>query len=57
MTSTCKMTGMDEAKLLEEAKEPALRQVQMDLAMAAIIKAENIEATDEDVEAEFAKTG
>lgn len=50
-----KMTGMDEAKLLEDAKEPALRQVRMDLAVAAIIKAENIEASDEDVEAEFQK--
>ena len=50
-----KMTGMDEAKLLEDAKEPATRQVRMDLAMAAIIKAENLEATDEDVEAEFQK--
>ena len=49
------MTGMDDAKLLEEAKEPALRQVKMDLATAAIIKAENIEASDEEVEAEFAK--
>ena len=29
----------------------------MDLATAAIIKAENIEATDEDVEAEFAEDG
>ena len=50
-----KMTGMDDAKLLEEAKEPALRQVKMDLATAAIIKAENIEASDEDVEAEYKK--
>ena len=50
-----KLTGMDEAKLLEDAKEPALRQVKMDLAVAAIIKAENIEASDEDVEAEFQK--
>lgn len=50
-----KITGMDEAKLLEDAKEPALRQVRMDLAVAAIIKAENIEASDEDVEAEFKK--
>ena len=50
-----KLTGMDEAKLLEDAKEPALRQVTMDLAVAAIIKAEHIEASDEDVEAEFQK--
>ena len=48
-----KMTGISEAKLLEDAKEPALRQVRMDLAVMAIIKAENIEATDEDVEAEY----
>ena len=32
MTSIMKMTGMDEAKLLEDAKEPALRQVRLDLA-------------------------
>ena len=50
-----KMTGMDEGKMLEDAKEPALRQVRMDLAMAAMIKAENLDATDEEVEAEFKK--
>ena len=50
-----KLTGMDEAKLLEDAKEPALRQVKMDLTVAAIIKAENLEATDEEVEAEYKK--
>ena len=50
-----KMTGMDDEKLLADAKEPALRQVKMDLAVAAIIKAENIEASDEDVEAEYKK--
>ena len=48
-----KATGMDEAQLLADAKEPALKQVRMDLAMAAIIKEENIDATDEEVEAEF----
>ena len=50
-----KMTGMDEGTLLEDAKEPATRQVRMDLAVAAIIKAENLDATDEEVEAEFKK--
>ena len=40
---------------MEDAKEPALKQVRMDLAMAAIIKEENIDATDEEVEAEFQK--
>ena len=49
------MTGMQESKLLEDAKEPALRQVKMDLAVLAIIKAEGIEAGDEDVEAEYKK--
>lgn len=50
-----KLTGMTEEKLISDAREPALRQVRMDLAVAAIIKAENIEATDEDVEAEYQK--
>ena len=50
-----KMTGMDEAKLIEDAKEPAMRQVRMDLALAAIIKEENLEATDEEAEAEMQK--
>ena len=50
-----KATGMDESKLVEDAKAPALKQVRMDLAMAAIIKEENIDATDEEVEAEFQK--
>ena len=44
---------MQLAQQLADAKEPALKQVRMDLAMAAIIKEENIDATDEEVEAEF----
>mgnify|MGYP000328620036 CR=1 FL=1 len=39
----------------KQSDGPAAEQVKMDLATAAIIKAENIEASDEDVEAEFAK--
>lgn len=50
-----KMTGMEEEKLLADARVPAAGQVRMDLAIAAVVKAENIEATDEDVEAEYAK--
>ncbi len=50
-----KMTGMDEKKLLDDAKEPAERQVRMDLAMRAIIEAEKLDATDEEVEAEYQK--
>ncbi len=49
------LTGISEQKLLEDAREPALRQVKMDLAVMAIIKAENIEASDEDVEEEYKK--
>lgn len=49
------MTGIQESKLLEDAREPALRQVKMDLAVMAIIKEEKIEASDEDVEEEYKK--
>lgn len=49
----CKMTNMDEAKFLEEGKEPATRQVRMDLAVNAIIKEEKLEATDEEVEKKY----
>ncbi|MCI2059019.1 MAG: trigger factor [Oscillibacter sp.] len=48
-----KLTNTDESKLLEDAREPSLRQVRMDLALTAIIDAEKIEATDEEVEAEY----
>ena len=50
-----KMTGMDEEKLLADAKTPALNQVRMDLAVAAIVKEEGLEASEEEVEAEFNK--
>ena len=50
-----KMTGMEEEKLLADAKVPAEGQVRMDLAIAAIVKAEGLEASDEDVEAEYNK--
>ena len=49
------MTNMDEEKLLAEARTPAVNQVRMDLAIDAIIKAEGIEVSDEEVDAEFAK--
>ena len=50
-----KMSGMTEEQLLADAKEPATRQVRVDLAVAAIIKAEDIQVTDEDVEVEYQK--
>ena len=50
-----KMTGMDETKILADAKDPAVNQVRMDLAIRAIIKAENLEVSDDEVEAEMKK--
>ena len=50
----CKMTGMDEAKFMEEGKDPATRQVRMDLAVGAIIKEEKLDVTDEEVEKQYA---
>lgn len=50
-----KLTGMDESKLSADAKEPALRQVRLDLALAAIVEKEKLEASDEEVEAEYKK--
>ena len=49
----CKMTNMDEAKFMEDGREPAVRQVKMDLAIAAIIKAENLDVTDEEIEEKY----
>ena len=50
-----KMTGMDEKKFLEEGREPALKQVKMDLAIAQIIEEEKLEATPEEIEEEYKK--
>ncbi|MBQ9393338.1 MAG: trigger factor [Oscillospiraceae bacterium] len=50
-----KMTGGSEESVLADAQEPAKRQVRMDLAIAAIIKAEKLDATDDEVEAEMKK--
>ena len=41
---------------MAECKEPAEKQVRLDMTLAAIIKAEGFEITDEEVEAEYAKT-
>ena len=49
------MTGMKEEDLLDSAKEPALRQLRGSLALEAIIAAENVEATEEEIDAEFQK--
>ena len=48
-----KLTGTTEADFRKQADGPAAEQVKMDLAVEAIIKAEGLEATDEDVENEL----
>ena len=48
-----KMTGTTEADFRKQADGPAAEHVKMDLAVEAIIKAEGLEATDEDVENEL----
>ncbi len=50
-----KMTGMDESKFMEDGREPALKQVKMDLAISQIIEEEKLEATDEEIEEEYKK--
>ncbi len=51
-----KLTNMTEEDLLGQAREPALRQVKLELALEAIAKAENVEVTDEEIEAEYASS-
>ena len=48
-------SGQDENALREQMKEDAERRVRSKLTIETISKAENIEATDEDVEEEFKK--
>ncbi len=47
------MTGMTEEAMAAEARKPAEEQVRIDLAIGAIIKAEKIEVTDEEIEAKY----
>ncbi|MEG0764547.1 MAG: trigger factor [Pseudoflavonifractor sp.] len=49
------MMGLTKEKMKEQAKEGALHQVQTDLALSAIAAAEQIEVTDADRDAEFAR--
>jgi len=48
-------SGQDENALREQMKEEALNRVRVSLTLEAIAKAENIEVTDEDVNAELEK--
>ncbi|MBQ0038498.1 MAG: trigger factor [Clostridiales bacterium] len=47
------ITKMTEEAVLNEAKEPALEQVRMDLAMNAIVDAEKLEVSEEEIEEEL----
>ena len=47
------MTGSTEAEFKAQAYGPAAEQVKMDLAIEAIIKAEGLEASEEEIEAEI----
>ena len=55
MEQYMKYTGATEAQLIEEQKAPAEKQIRGRLVLEAIAAAENIEVTDADVDAEFAK--
>ena len=48
-------SGQDEAALKGQMKEDAEKRVRMNLVLEAIVKAENINVTDEEVDAEIAK--
>ncbi|WP_340081981.1 trigger factor [Terribacillus sp. FSL K6-0262] len=48
-------SGQDEAALREQMKEDAGKRVKTNLTLEAIAKAENVEVTDEDVDAELEK--
>ncbi len=48
-------TGMDQAAFRDGFREQAEKQVKVRLALEALAKLENIEVTDEDIDAEYAK--
>lgn len=49
------ITGMTAEKIGEQMKPQALKRIQTRLVLEAVVKAENITASDEDVEAQFDK--
>ena len=51
------MMGMSVEMMRASAKPAALKQVQMELALTAVAKAENIQVSDEEFEAEIVKLG
>ena len=55
LTQYMQMTGMKMEDLVEQMKGDAERRVRVRLVLEAVVKAENIVATEEDIEAEFDK--
>ena len=49
------ITGMTAEKIGEQMKPQALKRIQTRLVLEAVVKAENITASDEDVDAQFDK--
>lgn len=50
-------TGLNEEKMMEQVKENALKRIQTRLVCEAVAKAENIEVSDEELDAELTKMG
>ena len=50
-----KLAGLDDESVMAQAQTPALRQVRLDLALEALAKAEGLEVSDEEYEAEITK--
>ncbi len=48
-----KLAGLDDESVMAQAQTPALRQVRLDLALEALAKAEGVEVSDEEIEAEY----
>jgi trigger factor len=48
-------TGQDQATFIEQLREMATKAVKVDLALRAVAEAEQLEATDDDLEAEYAR--
>ena len=50
-------TGLDEEKMMEQVKDNALKRIKTRLVCEAVAKAENIEVSDEELDAELTKMG
>ena len=55
MNTYLQMMGMTPEMMRASAKPSALRQVQVELALTAVVKAEGIEVSDEECQAEYAR--